>query len=263
MNLANQTIAITGASAGIGAAIARELAPRVGRLILIARREDRLRDLADSVECPCQVESCDLTERTNVAGLIERLNATRIDGLINNAGFGMSGRFWTQELDRATAMIELNVVALVQLTHGVLPAMVERGRGFVFNVGSIAGFQGRPFMATYGATKSFVNDFSEALAGELQGTGVQCGVICPGSTHTEFFDAAKIPTERAYKVFESAEAVAKLTVRAIEQQRILTISGWRNWVMMQLERFTPGSLRRRVVRHLFAGLSDEHEERSE
>ena len=259
MSLANQTIAITGASSGIGAALARELAPSAGRLVLIARREDRLRQLAADLDCSVEVEVCDLTHRDQLAGLASRLVDHRLDGLVNNAGVGMSGRFWCRDLERATKLIELNVVALVQLTHAVLPGMVDRGRGFIFNVGSIAGFQGRPYMATYGASKGFVNLFSEALAAELDGSGVSCGVICPGSTHSEFFESGSIPASQVRKVFQSSEAVAQCAVRALRSRQVMAISGWKNVVMMLAERFAPAALRRRVVKRLLRGLSDQHD----
>ncbi|MEM7263500.1 MAG: SDR family oxidoreductase, partial [Planctomycetota bacterium] len=192
MEFAKQTVVITGASSGIGAAIARELAPRVGRLILVARREDRLRVLADELSVPCDVEPCDLADRHALSKLADRLATREIDGFVNNAGLGSSGCTWTTEEDRLHAMLDVNVRALVVLTRRIVPGMVERGRGFVFNVGSIAGVQPVPFMAVYAATKSFVNHFSEALASELEGTGVWCGVLCPGSTRTEFFDVAEV-----------------------------------------------------------------------
>ncbi|MCA8963076.1 MAG: SDR family oxidoreductase [Planctomycetes bacterium] len=256
MELANQTIALTGASSGIGAALARELSERGARVILIARRRDRMEALARELPSECDVWPSDLLDREAQRELIERLVEREVDGLVNNAGIGAAGHFWTHEPDRIDRIVELNIGVLVRLTRAVLPGMIERGGGFVFNVGSVAGFQGTPYMATYGATKSFVLDFTEALAVELVGTGVTTGVICPGSTRTEFFETNGVAAEKAYKVFESAEQVARNAVRAIEGRRVIRVSGWMNAVVAHASRCAPSVLRRWVAGRIMRGLNE-------
>src|SRR3954449_13429930 len=187
----NTTVVITGASAGIGAELARELARRGHGLTLVARRRERLEQLADELEVPVTVEPCDLadaTERTRLIGAIAR--GRPIAGVCNNAGYGTVGRFAELPLERELQEIRLNVEALVELTGAFLPQMCERGAGAILNVASTASFQPLPNMAVYAATKAFVRSFSEATHAELSGTGVSITTLCPGFTETEFAETA-------------------------------------------------------------------------
>lgn len=192
-------VLVTGASSGLGAEMARTLARKGANLLLTARSRDRLEQLAADVERVNAVQARVVVEDLSAHGGAERVLAAvsalgvEIEHLVNNAGFGSSGTFATMPPDREAAMVRLNVESLVTLTRGLLPRMVERGRGGVINVASTAAFQPMPYMATYGATKAFVVSFTQALATELQGTGVTAMALCPGPVRTGFQAAAGIP----------------------------------------------------------------------
>ena len=182
---------ITGASAGIGTAFARRLADRGHDLVIVARRKDRLNDLAQEINKSSnrevEVLVADLESAKGVRVVEDRVvDADRpVDLLVNNAGFGTSGRFDQLPIEAEEAEINLNVIALVRLTHAALGSMVERGHGGVINVSSVAAYQPTPHSATYAATKAFVSSFTNAIHEELRGTGVKAMVLAPGVTHTE------------------------------------------------------------------------------
>ena len=190
------TVLITGASSGIGADLARQLAERGYNVTLTARRRDRLEELADELreahDIHVDVEPCDLGKhgaRQKLAG--ELLAGEReVVGVCNNAGFGNLGNFLDNDLEAEGDVVKLNVEALHELTGAFLPRMVEQGAGAVLNVASTAAFQPLPGFATYAASKAFVHSFSEAVHSELSGTGVSVTSLCPGFTKTEFEQAA-------------------------------------------------------------------------
>lgn len=188
------TVVITGASSGIGTQLARGLARRGYPLLLVARRRERLDELADELRSKysvgVEVLPLDLGDTDSRGQLAERLGKESIAGLCNSAGFGTSGVFHTLPLDRESEEVTLNAQALMELTHAALPGMVSRGAGAVLNIASLAGFQPIPGMAVYSATKAFVQTFSEAVHEELHGTGVSCTVLCPGPVPTEWADIA-------------------------------------------------------------------------
>jgi short-subunit dehydrogenase len=188
------TVVVTGASSGIGTELARGLASRGYPLLLVARRRDRLEELAEELggqhSVAVEVLPLDLGEAESRGQLAERLKSDPIAGLCNSAGFGTSGVFHTLPLDRESQQVTLNVLALMELTHAALPGMVERGTGAVLNIASIAAFQPLPGMAVYSATKAFVQTFSEAVHEGLHGTGVSCTVLCPGPVPTEWAEIA-------------------------------------------------------------------------
>jgi len=188
------TVVITGASSGIGAELARGLARRGFPLLLVARRRERLDDLANEVgkeySVAVEVLPLDLSDGRARATLADRLRGEPIAGLCNSAGFGTSGVFYTLPIERESQEVTLNVLALTELTHAALPGMVERGAGAVMNIASIAGFQPLPYMAVYSATKAYVQTFSEAVHEELHGTGVSVTVLCPGPVPTEWAEIA-------------------------------------------------------------------------
>ncbi|MGC2652470.1 MAG: SDR family oxidoreductase [Mycobacterium sp.] len=188
------TVVVTGASSGIGTELARGLARRGYPLLLVARRRDRLDELAEELgdrhSVAVEVLPLDLGEAESRGQLAERLKADPIAGLCNSAGFGTSGVFHTLPLDRESQQVTLNVLALMELTHAALSGMVERGTGAVLNIASIAAFQPLPGMAVYSATKAFVQTFSEAVHEGLHGTGVSCTVLCPGPVPTEWAEIA-------------------------------------------------------------------------
>jgi len=190
----HSTVVITGASSGIGAELARGLAGRGFPLLLVARRRERLDDLAIEVKngysVAAEVLPLDLSYSKGRGQLADRLCKEPIAGLCNSAGFGTSGVFYTLPLERESEEVTLNALALMELTHAALPGMVERGAGAVLNIASIAGFQPTPYMATYSATKAFVQTFSEAVHEELHGTGVSVTCLCPGPVPTEWAEIA-------------------------------------------------------------------------
>ncbi|MDX6697776.1 MAG: uncharacterized protein QOE65_1173 [Solirubrobacteraceae bacterium] len=188
----DETVVVTGASAGIGAELARILAERGHGLTLVARRRDRLEELAGELRgahgVVVDVHDVDLTDDAAREELIATIGGARRDvaGLCNNAGYGSFGRFWELPREREADMVKLNCLVMADLTSAFLPGMVQRGEGAVLQLGSLAGYQPTPWNATYSATKAFVQSFSESVAGELHGTGVSLTVLCPGPVSTEF-----------------------------------------------------------------------------
>jgi uncharacterized protein len=187
-------VVVTGASSGIGTELAGGLARRGYPLVLVARRRERLDDLAGELRTQysvgVDVMPLDLAEAASREQLAERLRVEPVAGLCNSAGFGTSGVFQTLPIERESEEVVLNSLALMEFTHAALPGMVERGAGAVLNIASIAGFQPIPYMAVYSATKAFVQTFSEAVHEELHGTGVSVTVLCPGPVPTEWGEIA-------------------------------------------------------------------------
>ncbi|GEC09637.1 short-chain dehydrogenase [Streptomyces spinoverrucosus] len=192
----HQTVIVTGASSGLGAEFARQLAARRSNLVLVARRADRLQNLADDLTrthgVTVTVVARDLglpdAGRTLRAELESRgIHAT---GLVNNAGFGSHDPFRDENPERLQSMIALNVAALVDLSHAYIDPLTSAGNGFLINVASILGYQPTPYLSVYGATKAFVLSFTESLWEETRGTGLRVLAVCPGAVETEFYDAA-------------------------------------------------------------------------
>ncbi len=239
-----KTALITGASSGIGAAFAHALAAQGTHLVLVARTEDKLRDLATTLATQhtirAEVLSADLS-RPEVGR--ELFAATQqlglpIDMLINNAGFATYGSFDSLDAEREQQEIMLNVAAVVDLTHRFLPAMLARRSGSIINVASTAAFQPIPYMAVYGASKAFVLSFSEALWGEYRSKGIRVLALCPGATSTNFFNT--VGTEDAgLGSKETPEKVVQVALRALERGRPSVISGRRNTLMANSGRFAP------------------------
>jgi short-subunit dehydrogenase len=241
------TALVTGASAGIGAAIAEELASRGQNLTLTARREELLSQLAtklhDRYGVRAGVVACDLadaSERDRLAAQVTELGL-EVEVLVNNAGFGYAGDFIDADRVRQVEMVKLNCEAVVDLTARYLPEMVRRGRGAILNVASTGGFQPMPKSATYGATKAFVLSHSEALHHELRGTGVSLTAVCPGPVRTEFVEAAGIPgaDNAPGFVWMSASDVAKQAVDALAAGKRTVVPGMLNYAGMMFGRYTP------------------------
>ena len=252
--LDGSTTLITGASAGIGEDMARLLGDRARHLILVARSEDRLHAIADELSCETTVVAADLTRRDHVERLLETVAPHAIDVLINNAGIGLGGPFAACDEERLLSVIELNLVTLTVLSRRLLSGMLERRHGGILNVGSTVGFQGIPYLAVYAATKAFVNNLTESLAGELRGSGVRVSSLCPGTTRTAFFDAAGIDASEMLKVSMDSRTVAAAGLRAFERGRVLHIPGWINRILIQGQRLLPRiwvrSVALRIFRHL-------------
>ncbi len=185
-----ETALVTGASSGIGEEFARQLAARGNNLILVARRRDRLEKLAGELPTEAEVVECDLAN--DAASLPGKVSAD-VDLLINNAGFGLRGRFWDSDPERLAEMVRVNCEAVVILTRAFLPAMIERGRGGVITVASSAGMQPIPYEGTYAASKAFALNLTDALHMELKGTGVKALAVNPGPVPTEWQAVAGTP----------------------------------------------------------------------
>lgn len=192
-------VLVTGASTGTGRELARQLAMRGYRVAVAARRRDHLQQLADEVNAgsagQIEVHACDLSDEAQRNQLIEevRSDGRFVTGLCNDAGLGTFGKFQEREFEREHQQVRVNVVTVHHLTGAFLPEMVKRRSGAILNVGSLAGFQPLPGSTTYGATKAFVNSFSQGLNADLAGTGVSCTVLCPGPVASEFFNSANLP----------------------------------------------------------------------
>jgi hypothetical protein len=246
------TALVTGASAGIGEAFARELGARGHDLVLVARRGERLEAEAARLVAAHGVAvealAADLGTPEGVAAVAARLSdgSRPVDLLVNNAGVGSSGKFWELPVAGETAVINLNVVALVQLTHAALGSMVERNAGGVINVSSIGAYQPVPFNATYGATKAFVSSFTNAVLEELRGTEVRLMVVAPGFTRTEFQETSFEPGPLPEFVWQSADTVATTAMRAYDRGRAVCITGAVNVVAAAASSVMPAGVMRRV-----------------
>lgn len=249
---------VTGASSGIGRDLA-ELFARDGHdLILVARRQDALdtvaRELTDRYGVSCDPFVADLARRLERERLAVRIRTVdhHIDALVNNAGMGTHGYFRETDLERELAIIEVNVAALTHLTKVVLPGMLERKRGRIVNVSSVAAFQPGPLMAVYYASKAFVQSFSEALAEEVEGTGVTVTAICPGPTVTEFHEAAGLrgdtPNVGAPKM--TSREVAEAAYRGAAEGKRVVVTGLRNKVVVVANRLLTRRRMTRIVRRL-------------
>lgn len=233
---------ITGASSGIGAEFARQLAQRGMNLILAARREDRLQILAEELSgahnIQVEVIAVDLLAHGEPDGLMKRVEALGhpIDLLINNAGFGQMSRVDETDVGEVKRMISLNLTVLTALTYAVLPAMLERQSGAIVNIASLAAFQPVVYMPVYGATKSYVLHFSESLWAEARERNVLVMAVCPGFTKTEFFDVAGMQGWYTRFAQTSADVVAT-SIKAIRRRRGSVVCGWLNWLTSLLPRF--------------------------
>ncbi|HEX6050529.1 MAG TPA: SDR family oxidoreductase [Gemmatimonadaceae bacterium] len=249
---------ITGASSGIGRELAELFARDHYDLILVARRREALEQLARTLierhGVSCDSFAADLTrrlERERLAARIRTVDA-HVEALVNNAGIGTHGYFHETDLERELEIIELNIAAVTHLTKVVLPGMLGRRRGRILNVSSVAAFQPGPLMAVYYASKAFVQSFSEALAEEVDGTGVTVTAVCPGPTITEFHSAAGIaataPTVGAPTM--SSREVAEVAYREAARGKRVVVTGLRNKVVVLANRLLSRRRMTRIVRRL-------------
>lgn len=247
---------ITGASAGIGGALAEQLAAGGTHLVLTARRKGRLDELAAKLAAQhgvrVEIFAADLGQPRAPDAIFAYVQGKGIavDLLVNNAGFGAHGEFHVLGLARQLEMVQVNVSAMVHLTHLFLPQMIERRRGDILIVASMAGFQGVPYIATYAATKAFDLLFAEALAEEVRKYGVRVCALCPGSTQTEFHEVAK-QTVSSSRIKESADKVARVGLEALARGKSCVISGAHNVLTVQLQRLVPRRLVNRAAGRIF------------
>jgi uncharacterized protein len=260
MGKTGKTALVTGASAGLGAELARLFAADGHDVVLVARRRDKLETLAADLEKRHAIRAVvlpeDLGDREAPARVVREIDkrAIAVEFLVNNAGFGTNGAFAELDVGRELELLQVNVVTLVHLTRLLLPAMVARKSGRILNLGSTAGMVPGPFMADYYASKAFVNSFTQALWLELRGSGVTVTVSCPGATATEFSTVAGTDKSRLFRAGAmGAVEVAAHAYRAMMRGTRVAIPGLRNKLLVQSLRVSPA----RVVLGLTASLNRE------
>ena len=242
----NEYALITGASGGIGLELSYLCAEDGYNLILIARSEDKLKDISDEItgnyDVDVKIICKDLSDPSSAKEIYERVHGEQLDVsiLINNAGFGGTGSFAETDLKNELEMMQVNMVSLVELTKYFLPVMITEKHGKIMNVASTAAFVPGPFMSIYYATKAFVLSFSEALANELKGTGVTVTALCPGPTYTDFQKRANVETARLFRHnVMDARKVALTGYRGLMKGKSVVIPGVFNKLMIQSSRFAP------------------------
>lgn len=250
-----ETVLITGASSGIGLELAKCFAADGGHLVLVARNTGALEKLAADLCRDGQVKVTVLTADLSLPGTPRRIydelaaQNLAVDVLVNNAGFGANGSFAEISLPRQLEMLQVNITALTELTGLFLPGMIQRRRGGILNVASVAGFVPGPGMAIYYATKAFVLSFTEALAEELQGSGLKVSVLCPGPTESNFGNVARGKKVRPLQTSKmTATAVAIYGHRAWRNGIITAVPGLQNKVFVFLNRILPRKLPRKMVK---------------
>lgn len=254
----SQTALITGASSGLGLEFAKIFSREGYDLVIVARREGILYKLRSQLETEyhnhVEVFACDLSEE---GAAYEIFNFTlkkniQVDVLVNNAGFGDFGNFWTVDSQRQRALLQVNIVSLVQLTRYFMPGMTERHYGKILNLSSVASFCAGPKMSLYYASKEFVRNFSEAIAEEAKGTGVSVTALCPGSTATGFEKAAEMKNSKMFTFFHPAtpKEVAEAGYKAMMQKKVLRYYGISTKLMNIGARIAPRSISRKFAKKI-------------
>ena len=247
--MTKQVAVITGASAGLGVEFARQLSRRGHALVLVARRKDRLEELAKELG-NARAVAIDLSKKDAAAKLLADVAAAgeQVEILVNNAGFGLIGRFTELDSGRLRQMVDLNVATLMDLCRAVAPGMIERKSGAIINVASTAAFQPGPKMAVYFATKAFVLSLSEALHEELKPHGVRVTCLCPGPTRTEFGDVAGFGGNGMFdRVAMNAPEVVEAGLKGLDRNRAVVVTGVVNKIGAASTRFAPRSVVRKIA----------------
>ena len=245
----NKVALVTGASAGLGVEFARQLSKRGHRLVLAARRKERLEELARKLGNGRAV-AIDLSKANAALKLMDDLtaNGETVDLLVNNAGFGLIGQFAELDAKREREMVDLNVGVLTDLCRAVAPDMIERRSGGIINVASTAAFQPGPKMAVYFATKAFVLSLTEALHEELKPHGIRVSCLCPGPTRTEFGDVAGFGGNGLFdRVAMNAAEVVETGLKGLDSNHAVVVPGWTNKVVAASTRFAPRPIVRKIA----------------
>ena len=241
---------ITGASSGIGATFSRQLAARGCDLVLVARRKDRLEEQARAIQAAHSVEAdvlpADLTCGADLKAVEERIAAApNLEYLVNNAGFGITGRFFSAPLEGQDQMHRLHVLAPMRLMHAALQGMIARGRGNIINVSSVSGFGQNPGSVSYSATKTWMTSFTEGIYMELKSVGspVRVQALCPGFTLSEFHDTMHFDRKTLPDwMWMPADEVVDASLRALDRDQLIVIPGWRYRLLVFLMRALPRPL---------------------
>ncbi len=252
-----ESVLITGASFGIGRELARCFAQEKSNLILVARSEDKLQELADELRqthgIQVKIYAVDLADPVSPTVLFDQLaqEELSVDVLVNNAAFGLLRPLTDMSPDKLLNMIQVNITALTHLTRLFLPGMVERRRGGILNVSSTAAFQSGPNMAVYYASKTYVLHFTEAIAEEVREAGLKVSCLCPGPTITEFASRAEMESSPIFRAGPmDAPTVARIGLHGFRKGRVIVVPGWRNWLGTLAVRFAPRFFVRKVVKKL-------------
>jgi len=251
--MSNGVAVVTGASSGIGAELARQLSARGVSVLAVARRRERLDNLAEAARTAGHGEIVPLALDVTADGAAEQLRNSAhelgpLEWVVNNAGVDRMGPVADRNVSELTGIVRLNCESIVAITTALLPELVCHGHGHILNVASVAGFQSMPNDATYAASKAFVISFSEALAEELRGTGIQVTALCPGPVTTEIFQQLAPGVARTHRPYEiTAEACARYALKAADAGRVIAIPGALNRLMAVSSRFMPRSLARRLA----------------
>ncbi len=255
--MSKETALITGASSGIGMELARLFAQDGSDLVVVARREERLAELAQELNekygVDVKVLPKDLSKPKSPNEIFKTLKKEKIDVdvVVNNAGFGARGSIADIETDTQVDMVQVNVMTLTHLTSLFLPGIIERNRGGILNVGSLAGFQPGPNLAVYYATKAYVLSFTEALAEEVVGTNVNVSCLAPGPVKTEFGSKSGLEDSLLFKMsLMDVESVAKAGYKGFRNGKVIVIPGLKQQVTPFLVRLTPRSLVRKIVKSI-------------
>lgn len=251
----NKSALITGASGGLGLEMARIFAREGYDLVLVARREDKLVALKSELEAAYRIKAAvfakDLSQKdaANEVFSFTEARGILVDILVNNAGFGDYGPFTERAWQKQYEMVQLNITALMQLTHCYLKPMLARQSGKILNIASVASFQPGPLMSVYYATKAFVLSFTEALSVELRHSGITVTALCPGPTKTGFEEKAELNESGLFKNLKTATAkeVAEYGYRQMQKNRVIAIQGFRNRSMLFMGKLAPRKLVRRFV----------------
>ena len=265
--MSNETALITGASSGIGLHLATEFAKNGHPLVLVARIESELREIAQNLNASFEVETAviakDLRDPNAADEICEELEEGKIEILVNNAGVGQKGKAWEIPLEEDLSMISLNVEAVLRLNKAFLPHMVSRGRGRILHTASVAGFQPGPGYAVYAATKAFLLSYSEALATELEKTGVTVTALCPGPTDTDFFIKADMLQTRAFQEAQlmAPQDVAEAAYKALMAGDRVIVPGAINKALVFTRRFLPESAQAKLQKALVSDVPQKKQKR--
>lgn len=255
--MAKETVLITGASSGIGMGLAKLFAADGSDLVLVARREDRLNELAEELKSEHGIEvhvlPKDLSKKTSPKEIFNHLKKEKIeiDVLVNNAGFGSRGTVSELDTDLQVDMVQVNAAALTHLTSLFLPGIIERGQGGILNVGSLAGFQPGPNLAVYFATKAYVLSFTEALAEEISNPNIKVSCFAPGPVKTEFGEKSDLENSLLFKLsLMDLEPAVKAGYEGFRKGKTIVIPGLKQQIVPFLNRFTPRLIVRKIAKKL-------------